>query len=140
MTHPKILIVDDSTLDRMLLTKAVSQERENANLSEAMSATEALKKLGEDEFDAVFLDINMPGENGFSVLRNLRQQKKSSWPLVFVMSSSSHPDDVEEAYSSNATAFIAKPSSLSELRSVTNACLRLLQDTTAVHCSTGGPH
>ncbi len=127
MKEPRILIVDDSKFDRMMLTKSFSQADDVSVLTEAESAADALSKLNEEEFDAIFLDIRMPGENGFCVLRNVRSRMDSTWPLVFMMSSSSHPDDVREAYSSRATAYLTKPNGIAEVREIANSCLGLIR-------------
>jgi len=65
----QILIVDDERPARDKLRRLLSEHLPAAQLREARDGAEALKILGEQQCDAVFLDIHMPSGNGFTLLR-----------------------------------------------------------------------
>lgn len=128
MADMQILIVDDSDFDRMILNRAFAATGEGGvALTEATNAASAIELLGDVAFDAVFLDVNLPGETGFAVLDCIRKMKLRTWPFVFMLSSSSHPDDIQQAYASMATAYLTKPADLETLRDVATTCLSLIR-------------
>ena len=108
-----ILVVDDEAISRRAITHALEKARlrsmnvEDSNL--------AYKLVSEQPFDLIFLDVDMPGMNGFELctkLRALPQHKKT--PVVFVTSL----NDLESRASSMMSGgndFIAKPFMFIEL-------------------------
>ena len=62
-----ILVVDDSRLMRIVLTKAL-QELGFTNISEAVDGRDAIKKLSEGSYELMLLDMEMPEMNGIEVL------------------------------------------------------------------------
>lgn len=67
----KALIVEDSRLARKELTTLLAAHPEIEISGEASTAAEALEILSKEEIDLLFLDINMPGKNGFELLEML---------------------------------------------------------------------
>lgn len=133
MRQAKILIVDDSDLDRRVLKMAFGKSgSEPPMIHEAESAVEAITSFGKTDYDAVILDINMPGQNGFHALREMRKQGQNSWPLIFMYSSSTHPSDVEESYANRATAYITKPLKLADIQLVANNCMNLVSESVSL--------
>ncbi len=135
----QILIVDDSPFDRMMLRRAFTgkdkqtvtlrpQTPSDVSVSEADSAAQAVTMLDDAVYDAIFLDINMPGESGFTVLDAVRGRADGHWPLVFMLSGSQAPEDVTRAYAAQATAFLRKPGDIDEVRGLAQTCLALIRD------------
>jgi PleD family two-component response regulator len=80
-----ILVVDDEAISRRAVIYALEKARLKSVTVE--DPTVALNLLGENSFDLVFLDVDMPGMNGFELctkLRALPAHKKT--PVVFVTS------------------------------------------------------
>ena len=81
----KILVVDDEAISRRAIVYALEKAKlKSVNVDEPM---QALQLLVENEYDLVFLDVDMPGMNGFELcakLRALPQHKRT--PVVFVTS------------------------------------------------------
>jgi signal transduction histidine kinase/response regulator RpfG family c-di-GMP phosphodiesterase len=67
----KLLVVDDDAADRMLLKRALSC----SGFEYQLAAYEDIHKVSEDldEFDCIFLDYLLPGENGLSLLKRFRE-------------------------------------------------------------------
>ena len=102
-----ILVVDDEAISRRAVTYALEKARlKPVNVEDPLLA---FKMLSENKFDLIFLDVDMPGMNGFelcSKLRTLPAHKKT--PVVFVTSL----NDFESRASSTMSGgsdFIAKP-------------------------------
>jgi CheY-like chemotaxis protein len=81
----KILVVDDEAISRRAIIYALEKAKlKSVNLDDPQ---QALQMLTENEFDLIFLDVDMPGMTGFELcakLRALPQHKKT--PVVFVTS------------------------------------------------------
>ncbi len=128
MSDKRVLIVDDCSLDRMVLQRAFGKlDGDPVSLCEAENAETAIAAIEENLFDAVFLDINMPGHDGFHVLRSARRRYPQTPPLIFMYSSSGHPDDVTLAYDQGATEYIRKPDDLAGIDAVVTRCARRIE-------------
>jgi CheY-like chemotaxis protein len=108
-----ILVVDDEAISR----RAVSHSLEKARLKAQSvdSGAAALDLLGKTPFDLIFLDIDMPGMNGFELcakLRTLSDHKKT--PVVFVTTLNDFESRANSTMS-GGNDFIAKPFLFMEL-------------------------
>ncbi len=101
----KIFVVDDDPMLRFLLADALQDERDT--LVEFGTGTSMLAAL-DQEPDLIFLDIEMPGIDGISACRQLRQQGNTHAQVIFISS-----DDTLEsrlaAYDAGAADFLTKP-------------------------------
>jgi len=98
----RALVVDDEELARRSLIAALSAEHDVEILAEASNGLEALERIGEYDPDVVFLDIEMPGLNGFEVLANL----KAAPLIVFV---TAYDEYAVRAFEANAIDYLLKP-------------------------------
>jgi DNA-binding NarL/FixJ family response regulator len=85
----KILIADDHPVVREGLKQIISKATDMVIGGEARHGQEVLDKIAADHWDVVVLDVNMPGKDGFEVLRQLRHDK----PKLPVLVLSIHPED-----------------------------------------------
>ncbi|HVK60323.1 MAG TPA: PAS domain S-box protein [Bdellovibrionales bacterium] len=67
----RILVVDDSLDNRTLVSRILAKSGANVGLAEDGKA--ALSEVASDEYDAILLDIQMPGMDGFETLQKLRE-------------------------------------------------------------------
>ena len=84
----RILIADDHAIVRMGMRQIVEQMA-HVNVGEAVNGQEVLVKIREERWDALILDISMPGGNGLDVL----QEVKHMLPNLPVLVVSVHPED-----------------------------------------------
>lgn len=68
----RVLIVDDDSIDRLALRRALARSGVNVNIDEAHGALEALSAVPRSDYDCVFLDYHLGDGNGLSVLRGIR--------------------------------------------------------------------
>lgn len=88
---------------------------------EAANGTKALALSEAEEFDAVLLDIMMPGLDGFSVCRTLR--RKSEVPILFLTALSDEEDKLH-GYELGADDYVTKPFTMSVLYAKTAALIK----------------
>lgn len=114
----KILVIDDSFYDQLIFKEIVESLWPDAEVSSADSAEEAidfltLHALKKDLLpDYIFLDIKMPTMDGFGFLKHYPEieKKMEKSPLIYMLSSSLDPHDIERAHESpHVTAFLEKP-------------------------------
>jgi two-component system chemotaxis response regulator CheB len=104
----RILVADDSTFMRRLLTQALRDAGFEV-VGEAGDGDEALKLYRELRPDAMTLDLAMPGMDGIGVLRALRGER-SSLPVVVVSAfSPAHGARAVDALAEGAFDLVAKP-------------------------------
>jgi len=85
----KILIVDDHPIFRSGLKEILAKEKDAESIGEADNGHKALKLALKQRWDAVVLDITMPGKDGLEVLQELRRAR----PKLPVLVLSAHPED-----------------------------------------------
>lgn len=106
----KILVVDD---ERIVLESCKRVLGGHFEIGVAISGDEALECIGRERFSLVLLDIKMPGKDGMTVLRQLKEQ----WPdiPVIVMSGYVTNGTMKEVAKTDAATFLAKPFTPDEL-------------------------
>lgn len=114
----RILIVEDNEIN-MEIIKGIL-ERTNAELICAWSAEEALDIIqneGNDFYDIIFMDIQLPGMDGYSAARNIRRlpREEAMTVPILAMTANAFSQDVEKAFDSGMNAHIAKPIDVDEL-------------------------
>ena len=108
-TEPvKFLLVDD--VDDNLLVLEALLRREGLTCVKARSGTEALEALLEHDFALAFLDVQMPGMDGFELAELMRGAERSKHvPIIFVTAGNRDPGRVFKGYESGAVDFLYKP-------------------------------
>jgi twitching motility two-component system response regulator PilH len=107
MAIHKVLICDDSQTDLMNLRNALQST--NCVLITATSGEEAVKKAKSEKPDVIFLDIVMPGMDGFAACRALRDDPETkNIPVIFVSTKHQKADRVW-AQMQGAKDLIGKP-------------------------------
>jgi len=99
----RALIVDDEELGRRMLRSLLSSDHDVEVIGEAASASEARRKITEQQPDLVFMDIEMPGGSGMEVLNALDD------PLPYVIFVTAHPEFALPAFEAQAMDYLVKP-------------------------------
>lgn len=105
-----ILIVEDDRELAELMHRAFESEGMAATI--ACSAEEAYDLLVDSTFDCLIVDVNLPGDDGYALCRNLRE--RSGVPVVFA-SAHIEPDARIRALEEGGDAYLSKPFSLREM-------------------------
>jgi DNA-binding response OmpR family regulator len=115
----RVLLIDD---DVRLFELLASYLRPNSvELYHAASGQKGLEELGRGSFDAVLLDVMMPGLDGLEVLRRIRE--KSRIPLIMLTAKGDETDRVV-GLELGADDYVSKPFSPRELHARLRAVLR----------------
>lgn len=102
----KVLAIDDSRTIRNLLR--LSLETAGFEFHSACDGVEGVARFSEVNPDVVITDINMPNMDGYGVIETLRNQDKTSVPIIVLTTESS--DDLKaRARNAGATGWIVKP-------------------------------
>lgn len=96
------LIIDDEPLARELLKEFLGQNPELNLLGECSKGTEAVDKIDELKPDLIFLDVQMPGMNGFDVLDEITHDP-------FVIFTTAYDQYAIKAFEKNAVDYLLKP-------------------------------
>src|SRR5690348_9254622 len=100
----RTLIVDDEPPARSRLRTLLAAESDLDLIGEASSGTEALKLITAQRPDLMFLDIQMPGLDGFGVVREM---DKSHAPLIVFVTA--HDEHAIKAFEVEAVDYVLKP-------------------------------
>ena len=118
-TPVRILVVDDDEPTRTMLQRLLSWE--GYDIEVAGDGPAALAMVQRDEPDLVLLDVMMPGQDGLSVLADLR--RSSAVPVIFLTAKGDEGDRVL-GLRSGADDYVVKPFSTAELVARIEAVLR----------------
>lgn len=117
MSH-RVLVVDDEERMRSLLRLHLERTFE---VSEASSGSEAIELIARRPFDAVVLDILMPGMDGWEVCRRIREEYDTP---VLMLTALSDVEDKLEAFEAGADDYLTKPFDPRELVARLEALIR----------------
>jgi CheY-like chemotaxis protein len=109
---PKILIIDDDLSIRLLLENFLSRDYEIIGKTNGI---EALDWLEHDIPDLIICDIQMPGMDGYEVLRRVRERGYTKHTPVMMLSGSEPSRDRVKCYKLGAQDFLTKPFNPEEL-------------------------
>ncbi|MBK5526398.1 response regulator [Pseudomonas sp. TH06] len=112
---PRVLIAEADPWSRDLLKQVLLNVRCDARLDLCADGQQAMSMLSEIPYDLAIVDWELPGIDGLSVLRSVRQRKRNP-PLPFIlMSSRNDSASVREALPLAPTAYLAKPLNMESL-------------------------
>jgi two-component system chemotaxis response regulator CheY len=110
MAEIRVLIVDDSTVMRKIVERALRQAGlDPLVVHEAGSGSEGLDVLRAKKVDLILSDINMPSMDGLEFLRQLRAQDLATGVPVVMITTESSEEHVKQAILSGAQGYIRKP-------------------------------
>jgi DNA-binding response OmpR family regulator len=118
----RILVVEDEA--HLAEGLRFNLEQEGYSVQVTGTGEEALDLLlkNKEEFDALVLDVMLPGKDGFSVARTLRETK--NYIPLLMLTARSRPEDVLQGFESGADDYLPKPFNLSILIARVGSLLR----------------
>ena len=127
MTYKLLIVEDDKSLREIMtdyFTDSVKEEK--FEVTEAEDGNIAMDYLETEEFDLVFLDIMLPGLNGFDICRKIR--RTSEVPVIF-LTARTMEEDVLLGFETGCDDYITKPFSLKTLYAKSLALLNRARGT-----------
>jgi DNA-binding NtrC family response regulator len=115
----KILIVDDEAVVRQALVRVLSSVY--CSVEAVANGADALRRMRQERFDLVLLDLRMPGIDGMAVLEII----KRDWPECEVVIVTGHAglDTAKESVALGAFAYVPKPVGPNEVIAVAHDAL-----------------
>ncbi|HVY91537.1 MAG TPA: response regulator, partial [Bryobacteraceae bacterium] len=119
-TSLRILIVDDDEDLRVLARRAL--ERAGHSVMEAENGAECLSMVSTGKPQLIILDLNMPGMDGYTVLRELRGRDDAKTLPVIVLTAQGDEESARSSFGHGATDFLAKPFTPPQLDARVRSC------------------
>jgi two-component system, LytTR family, response regulator len=126
----RALIVEDAPIVRKGIRLYLQEERDIEIVGEAGDGPDAVAHISAHRPDLVFLDIQMPGFDGFEVL-----ERTSDIHLGAVIFITAHADYAMRAFDANALSYLLKPINPARFREVVHRARLLLRDDRALEAS-----
>jgi two-component system, chemotaxis family, sensor kinase CheA len=102
----RVLLIDDSLVTREMERRLL--EDAGFEVTAAGDAAEGLTHLGEEAFECVITDVEMPGMDGFALTRHIRAIPHLAQLPIVVVSTRDRPEDRLAGLEAGADAYIAK--------------------------------
>ncbi len=118
----KILIIEDEKDINDLL--ALQLGREDYRVDQALDGQDGLSKALQNSYHVIILDWMLPSLSGLEVLRQIRQQKKSSEVAIIMATAKTQNDDIIIGLECGADDYLTKPFDISVLKARIKAVLR----------------
>jgi two-component system, LytTR family, response regulator len=115
------LLIDDELNARTRLRRLLQQEERILIVGEAKDGLEAVAEIERLQPDLIFLDIQMPGLDGFEMLQAL----PASLPKPLVIFVTGFHEHAMAAFDANAVAYLLKPIEVERLREMVERAWRL---------------
>ena len=116
----RVLVVEDDVKMAGLLRRGLGEEGLSADV--ARTGDDALWMADATEYDAIVLDVMLPGTDGFAVCRRLREA--GTWTPVLLLTARNSVDDRVAGLDAGADDYLTKPFSFAELLARLRALVR----------------
>lgn len=120
LTGLRVLVVDDVELNRELTRELLSREGVLTTL--AVSGEEALNLLKREPFDAVLMDIGMPGMSGYEATKRIREMGQNGLPII-AMTAHAREEDRQRSQEAGMDDHLVKPLDILQLISALTRCV-----------------
>lgn len=120
-----LLIVDDDKGLNNVLAKYIEKSFDGFEIFQAFDGFEAGTLLAEKKPDIIFLDLNLPGIDGFSLCSRVKESDSFGKPVVFVMTSLSDDESEKRVRDMGVEGFYRKPLTLPEVAAAMKESLGL---------------
>ncbi len=120
---PRVLVVDDDERNVILLT--LKMEREGYDVESVSNGVEALERVRTFNPDLILMDVMMPKMNGYEVLKVLKDDEKTRYIPVIMLTGLGEVENKIQGFDVGAEDYITKPFSLREVSARVRSLLRV---------------
>ena len=113
-----VLVVDDSAPMQQVLAKELSKLEQKINVDFADDGETALEKVAANHYDFIFLDIMMPGIDGFETCTQMRAMPALKKTPIIMLSSKTSPLDEVKGIMAGSSTYLTKPINPEEFQKV----------------------
>lgn len=118
----RILIVDDSFAMRSALVRTLRSD--HLIIEQAEDGLAGLEKVKQSHFDLIITDVDMPGMDGFTFCKTLRDEETINAPPVLILSSHDKESDIEHGFQVGASAYLSKTDAQAHLPGLVDRLLK----------------
>jgi two-component system sensor histidine kinase/response regulator len=121
--HSRILLAEDNAVNQTLVVRLL--EKRGYSVTVACNGREAMQALESNQFDAVLMDVQMPGMNGFETTAAIRAKEKVTGGHLPIIAMTAHAlkGDQERCISAGMDGYVSKPIRTAELFSMIEGLL-----------------
>ena len=120
--NPQVLVIDDDPTTRELVSAGLASEQ--INVLHARSGEHGLEAARQFKLDLILLDLGLPDQDGFEVLRQLKEQPALRGVPVVLLTAWNSTADKVAGFELGAVDYVTKPCDLPELRARVRSVLR----------------
>lgn len=119
-TSFQVLVVDDNEIMQEALNKELQQLPLPVHVHFAATGEEALEKISSNSYDFIFLDVVMPGIDGFETCTEMRKRPEFKKTPIIMLTSKTSPMDEVKGIMSGCSTYLTKPIEPEEFQKVIN--------------------
>lgn len=119
---PKILVVEDNATNRRLVKLFLKKLGHDAD--EAENGFDGVKMSAENAYDIIFMDLEMPGMDGYEATRLIRQAQNGHAPYIVALTAHALAEHRERSLAAGMDSYLSKPMKQAELKNVLRAALK----------------
>lgn len=119
----EVMIVEDNSVNQMVLKRLVNKASEKLNITLAENGREALDLAKSTEFDLILMDMEMPVMGGLEATKRLRESGFAN--KIYIVTGNVDPEHIRECQSVGADGHLAKPIDKSALYDVLDQQFKL---------------
>ncbi|WP_067867988.1 response regulator [Neptuniibacter marinus] len=105
----QVLVVDDNEIMQQALDSELQQLSLPVNVHFAATGEEALEKVANNSYDFIFLDVVMPGIDGFETCAEMRKHSELKKTPIIMLTSKTSPMDEVKGIMSGCSTYLTKP-------------------------------
>ncbi|WP_290795144.1 response regulator [Flavihumibacter sp. UBA7668] len=123
-----ILLIEDNEGDILMTTESILEYEPGCRIDVARNGQEAIELIEQlleepssKKPDLILLDINLPRRNGHEVLQFIKKHPSLTFIPVVILTTSSSPLDITQAYAAHANSYLTKPTEADEFNKMVMA-------------------
>ncbi len=122
-----VLLAEDDEEDVLLFNTVLAELNQSITVKVAADGILLMTLLKQATTlpEMIFLDLNMPHKNGFECLSEIKGNERWNSIKIVILSTSSQPQQIENAYKGGADLYLAKPVSYTQFKIMMEKCLSL---------------
>jgi len=111
-----ILVAEDNILNQKLIARIMEHFGYYIDIVE--DGNGVIQKLAQQDYDLIFMDVQMPELDGIEATRELRQMGNVSQPYIVAMTAAAAPEDQEACFAAGMNDYVVKPISMTKIRTL----------------------
>jgi len=116
MNDKRILIIEDDNDNQVLLEEIISSCSSEYSYSSVNNGEDAINASKSDKFDLAFVDMSVPGKNGFDIIKALRKTQNNI--PVIALTANAMKGTKEKILKSGFNEYISKPCTIKDLKDI----------------------